>query len=52
MDSQENLKQAEAALKGVGIDPDKDIDTLALPSFRTAKQGVKDVSLSPAGPST
>jgi hypothetical protein len=43
MDSQESVKEAEDALKGVGINPDKDIDSLALPSFRTAKQGVKVV---------
>jgi hypothetical protein len=43
MDSQESVKEAEGALKGVGINPDKDIDSLALPSFRTPKQGVKVV---------
>ena len=41
MDSQENVKESEGALKGVGINPDKDIDTLALPSFRTPKQGIR-----------
>jgi hypothetical protein len=41
MDSQDSIKQAESALKGVGINPDKDIDSLALPSFRTAKQGIR-----------
>jgi hypothetical protein len=41
MDSQDSVKQAEGALKGVGINPDKDIDTLALPSFRTPKQGIR-----------
>jgi hypothetical protein len=41
MDSQDSVKQAEAALKGVGVNPDKDIDTLTLPSFRTPKQGIK-----------
>ncbi len=41
MDSQDAVKEAEAALKGVGINPDKDIDTLALPSFRTPKQGIR-----------
>jgi hypothetical protein len=41
MDSQESVKEAEGALKGVGINPDKDIDTLALPSFRTPKQGIR-----------
>jgi hypothetical protein len=41
MDSQESVKEAEGALRSVGINPDKDIDTLALPSFRTPKQGIK-----------
>ncbi len=49
MDSQENVKEFEGALKGVGINPDKDIDTLALPSFRTAKQGIKVVFIA-SGP--
>ena len=49
MDSQDNLKQFEGALKGVGINPDKDIDTLALPSFRTAKQGIRTVGIA-SGP--
>ena len=44
------LKQFEGALKGVGINPDKDIDTLALPSFRTAEAGNQDRLASPAGP--
>jgi hypothetical protein len=43
MDSQEPLKQAESALRGVGINPDKDIDALTVASFRTAKGGVKTV---------
>jgi len=43
MDSQDSVKQAEAALRGVGINPDKDIDTLTLPSFRTVKQGVRTI---------
>jgi hypothetical protein len=41
MDTQDSVKQAEAALRGVGVNPDKDIDTLTLPSFRTPKQGIK-----------
>jgi hypothetical protein len=41
MDTQDSVRQAESALKGVGINPDKDIDTLALPAFRTSKQGVR-----------
>jgi len=45
MAAQENLQQFEGALKGVGINPDKDIDTLALASFRTPKQGVKTIGI-------
>jgi hypothetical protein len=45
----DNLKQFEAALKGIGIDPDKDVDTLTFASFRTAKQGIKGVGVA-AGP--
>ena len=41
MDSQESVKEAEGALRSVGVNPDKDIDTLVLPSFRTPKQGIK-----------
>jgi hypothetical protein len=39
------LKQFEGALKGIAIDPDKDVDTLSFASFRTPKQGVKNVGL-------
>jgi len=39
----DNIKQFEAALKGIGIDPDKDVDTLAFASFRNGKQGVKNI---------
>ncbi|MGO8795274.1 MAG: hypothetical protein ACLQLC_10660 [Candidatus Sulfotelmatobacter sp.] len=49
MDSQPNLEQFEAALKGVGINPDKDIDNLVLASFRTAKQGNKTIGVA-SGP--
>ena len=45
----DNLKQFEGALKGIGIDPDKDVDTLAFAAFRTQKQGVKGVGVA-AGP--
>ena len=45
----ENLKQFEAALKNIGIDPDKDVDTLAFASFRAGKQGVKGIGIS-SGP--
>src|SRR5579872_6094758 len=41
----DNIKQFEAALKAVGLDPDKDIDTLTFASFRTGKQGVKTVGV-------
>ena len=45
----DNLKQFEAALKNIGIDPDKDVDTLTFASFRSGKQGVKGVGVS-SGP--
>jgi hypothetical protein len=41
----DNLKQFESALRGIGIDPDKDMDTLTFASFRTAKQGIKGVGV-------
>src|ERR1700732_4295423 len=37
----DNIKQFEAALKGIGLDPDKDVDTLAFAAFRTATGGTK-----------
>jgi len=45
----DNIKQFEAALKNIGLDPDKDVDTLTFASFRTGKQGVKTVGVA-AGP--
>jgi hypothetical protein len=45
----DNLKQFEEALKGVGINPDKDVDSLAFAAFRTAKGGTKQVGVA-AGP--
>jgi hypothetical protein len=41
----ENLKQFESALKSIGIDPDKDVDSLSFASFRTPKMGVKAVGV-------
>ena len=41
----ENLKEFESALKGIGIDPEKDLDTLSFASFRTPKQAVKAVGV-------
>ena len=45
----DNIKQFETALKNIGLDPDKDVDTLTFASFRTGKQGVKTVGIA-AGP--
>ncbi|HET9405878.1 MAG TPA: hypothetical protein VFO39_01445 [Candidatus Sulfotelmatobacter sp.] len=41
----DNLKQFEAALKGIGIDPDRDVDTLAFAAFRMGKQGVRGIGV-------
>src|SRR6516164_9397035 len=45
----DNIKQFEAALKGIGLDPDKDVDSLTFASFRSGKQGIKTVGVA-AGP--
>jgi hypothetical protein len=45
----ENIKQFEAALKAIGLDPEKDVDTLTFASFHAGKQGVKTVGIA-AGP--
>src|SRR6202166_4944709 len=45
----DNIKQFEAALKGIGLDPDKDVDTLTFASFHAGKQGAKTVGVA-AGP--
>ncbi|MFZ1142956.1 MAG: hypothetical protein ABR881_07930 [Candidatus Sulfotelmatobacter sp.] len=45
----ENIKQFEAALKAIGLDPEKDVDTLTFASFHAGKQGVKTVGVA-AGP--
>jgi hypothetical protein len=45
----DSIKQFEAALKGIGLDPEKDVDTLTFASFRSGKQGVKTVGVA-AGP--
>ncbi|HET7892869.1 MAG TPA: hypothetical protein VFL34_15175, partial [Candidatus Sulfotelmatobacter sp.] len=45
----ENIKQFEAALKSIGLDPEKDVDTLTFASFHAGKQGVKTVGVA-AGP--
>src|ERR1700680_5024712 len=41
----DNLKQFEGSLKGIGIDPDKDVDSLTFASFRSGKQGVRGVGI-------
>jgi hypothetical protein len=41
----DNIKEFEVALKGVGLDPDKDVDTLAFAAFRTPKGGSKQVGV-------
>jgi hypothetical protein len=45
----DNIKQFEGALKNIGIDPDKDVDTLTFASFRAGKQGVRGLGVA-AGP--
>ena len=45
----DNIKQFESALKSIGIDPDKDVDTLTFASFRSGKQGVRGIGVA-AGP--
>src|SRR5438105_1478544 len=39
----DNLKEFEAALKNIGLDPDKDVDTLAFAVLRVGKQGTKGI---------
>ncbi|HYN14989.1 MAG TPA: hypothetical protein VES66_04275 [Terriglobales bacterium] len=41
----ENLKALESALRGVGINPDKDVDSLTFASFRTKDQGLRVIGL-------
>src|ERR1700735_4533466 len=37
----DNIKQFESALKSIGLDTEKDVDTLTFASFRSGKQGIK-----------
>jgi hypothetical protein len=41
----ENLKQFEVALKGIGIDADKDVEQLTFASYRLPKKGVQVVGV-------
>lgn len=40
-----NMKQFEDALKGIGIDPDKDLDQITVASFRTKEKGLDMVGV-------
>src|SRR5271169_7237453 len=40
-----SLKEFEGSLKGVGIDPEKDVDQLTFASYRHGKDGVKVVGI-------
>ena len=40
-----SLKEFETSLKGVGIDPEKDVDQLTFASYRHGKEGVKVVGV-------
>ena len=40
-----NMKQFEDALKGIGVDPDKDLDQITIASFRTKDHGLEMVSV-------
>src|SRR5260370_37880373 len=37
----DKLKQFDGSLEGIGVDPDKDVDTLTCASFRSGKQEVR-----------
>ena len=41
----ESLKQFEGALRGVAINPDKDVDQLTFASYRVPKQGVRIIGI-------
>ena len=41
----ENLKQFEEALKGVGVNPEKDVDQLTFASYRIPKKGTRVVGI-------
>lgn len=41
----DNLKEFEGALNTIGINPEKDIDSLTFASFRSGKQGVRNVGI-------
>src|SRR5215470_9931368 len=41
----QNLKQFEDALKGIGVDPDRDLEQITLASFRTKDHGLQIVGI-------
>lgn len=41
----DNLKNLETALRGVGVDPDKDVDSLIFASFRTQDKGLRVIGI-------
>jgi hypothetical protein len=41
----DNLRDLETALRGVGVDPDKDVDSLTFASFRTKDQGLRIIGI-------
>jgi len=44
-----NLKEFETSMKGVGIDPEKDVDQLTFASYRQGKDGLKVVGIAQGG---
>jgi hypothetical protein len=40
-----NMKQFEDALKGIGIDPDKDLDQVTIASFRTKEKNLEMIGI-------
>lgn len=40
-----NLKQFEDALKDIGVDPDRDLEQIAIASFRTRDHGIEMISV-------
>jgi hypothetical protein len=48
----ENLKQFEQALRGVGINPDRDVDQLTFAAYRVPKQGIRVVGIAQGSFST
>jgi hypothetical protein len=41
----DNLKNLEKALRDVGVDPDKDVDSLIFASFRTQEKGLRIIGI-------